>query len=129
MPEWVLGPCPVDGPGLWERRPPGGRAQLVPKHLQGESAEPGQVPTPRPTCAYRCPGLTPPARRPGPQPEEAVSPGSRESVLGRLAQTPARAQEAPPAALSAVSACEAALGPRGATSTTPLGPGPTSPFT
>lgn len=130
------GPARWTGPasgseGLRERRPPGGRARLVPKQLQGESAKPSQVPTPRPTCAYRCPGLTPPACGPGPQPGEAVCPRRAsalvpgpllvgESALGRLAQTPARAQEGPPAALSAVSACEVGLGPRGAGSQPPL---------
>lgn len=124
MPEWVLGPCPVDWPGLRERRPPGGRARLVPKQLQGESAEPGQVPTPRPTCAYRCPGLTPPACGPGPQPGEAVCPRHASALVPGplLIRESALGQEGPPAALSAVSACEAGLGPRGAGSQPPLPP-------
>ena len=106
-------------------------AEVLPGHpSMSPQRRAGPVPTPRPTCAYRCSRLKPPTCGFGPQAGEAVCPGALqpaspgpllvgESAPRRLAQTPARAQEGPPAALSAVPACEAGLAPRGAGSRPP----------
>lgn len=97
------------------------------------SAEPGQPRPPGPPMHTGAPGSCPPPagldHKLGKQCAlgalQPSSPGPLlvgESAPRRLAQTSARAQEGLPATLSAVPACKAGLGPRGAGSQPPLLP-------